>query len=665
MADEFKPEELKQYLSGPSVAQSWDRVGSALAADDQSAIDSSLVEARLHELFQLSAPPRNRAALEQRVGEVSNAVNKQLRHARLGSNAEAVRTGLSKLNGAGATNAPEMTSVWQRYFSTLNKHEAETVERVTKQVFAAVGAVGAVESHDLTRRLNGLGLSGPGQQQVADALVKQGVRVVQAPPADVMAKIDGAPARSIMALIRPRAWADDETLTYSAFDAQPKGQKPLGVQDLEDAVSFFDSRNQQANKDAAIKLRSLYSTDEQLRDGVLAHHLAKVNEARLASFPEPVVDQFVHNGLDPDEGKRLLGQGAGSTATAQATKPVPEKPKKNDSEELAFKQVESLMDRLKLFEADQRLSRIRGWEHTESQLGQRVVQELGRRKAAVDQALTDGYAALNAGDVPAALSYLEFAEQRATDVPRIAELRTTLDTVSKDEQVVDRELQRLGLIHTPPGVDPTQTSKLAPTKFYFYVFGPTMLVDFLASARVGLDFYGFGGFITYVLLVSLTLGVFTLFAKRGVRHGKKGNVVAALIAALFLMGLMGWFTLAAFIFYAATFSKRTKSKEASFNEAQYESFHKSAKEHFGEVGLGDNPGGIVRYQGGGVGTRILPSVGERTVSINPPLKLMNQVDITPEPGDLLMFDRHLDLRSMIRHDAVPPQLGAAPRKELN
>lgn len=660
MAGTFDPNGLKKYLSNSSVAQKWNKVVAAVAQDDEAAVDSALVDAGIHELFQFDTVPAGREVLQQRFDELRNATTKQLRHARLGSNAEAVRAGLEKLAAAGTNINPTMSSVWQRYFHRLTAHEAEKIERVTSQVLASAGPVGAVEAQDLTRRLDGMQLSESGKQSVIAALQDKDVRVVEAPAPDVMAKIEHATAKNIVALVRPRPWLDNEDLGYSAFKAQPEGQAPVKRVELEDAISFYDSRNQQANKDAAIKLLSLCDTDAQLHDVILAYHLHKVNQARLTSFPEPVVDQFVLNGLDKEEGDKLLGSG-GSTVAAR----VDEEAERRASahlglEEQAFGEVERMMKRRELYGAFDRMQSIDGWQNPVSDLGKKVAPEMKKRLAELDTVLGKGFEAVNNWDLPTAERELEKATNLSYDAPQLQDLQQKMVQLVHNPQYIDRELSRVGL--DPEGERADDSNGVNSPPFWSYVLkimGPTAIVDyFILSPYMDLAY-----FLGQYAVVILRMAVLYWSARAGLKRGKKWPlVVVAIVVFIALFGAE--FPLSGIA--AAVYAFRINSFQGRRNpasNAERKSFIFRARDYFANQGLTPQSGLIVRYIGGSRGQILLPPTPDSAFTINGKVEFAGDTR-TPKPGDLYLFDGGGNIQAIAKSVGGEKSLLAAKPKEL-
>lgn len=672
MADTFDPNGLKKYLSNSSVAQKWNKVVAAVAQDDEAAVDSALVDAGIHELFQFDTVPSGREVLQQRFDELRNATTKQLRHARLGSNAEAVRAGLEKLAAAGTNINPTMSSVWQRYFHRLTAHEAEKIERVSSQVIASAGAVGAVEAQDLTRRLDGMQLSESGKQSVIAALQDKDVRVVEAPAPDVMAKIEHATAKNIVALVRPRPWLNNEDLEYSAFKAQPEGQAPVKRVELEDAISFYDSRNQQANKDAAIKLLSLCDTDAQLHDVILAYHLRKVNQARLTSFPEPVVDQFVLNGLDKEEGHKLLGSG-GSTAAPR----VDEEAERRASahlglEEKAFGEVERMMERRELYGAFDRMHSIDGWQNPVSDLGKKVLPEMRNRLFQLNTAVDKGLAAVNNWDLPTAERELENATNLSYDAPQLQDLQQKMVQLVHNPQYIDRELSRVGL--DPEGERADDSNGVNSPPFWSYVLkimGPTTVVDYLRSSTRD---KGFGDFIDTYLVILIGMGLLYWVARVGLKRGKKWPLVVAAIVVLIALffPLSGiaiapfdsafWFSGIAAAVYAFRINSFQGRRNPASN-AERKSFIFRARDYFANQGLTPQSGLIVRYIGDGRGQIMLPPTPNSDFTINGKVEFAGDTR-TPKPGDLYLFDGGGNVQAIAKSVGGENSLLAAKPKEL-
>lgn len=703
MAGTFDPNGLKKYLSNSSVAQKWNKVVAAVAQDDEAAVDSALVDAGIHELFQFDTVPSGREVLQQRFDELRNATTKQLRHARLGSNAEAVRAGLEKLAAAGTNINPTMSSVWQRYFHRLTAHEAEKIERVTSQVLASASPVGAVEAQDLYRRLDGMQLSESGKQSVIAALQDKDVRVVEAPAPDVMAKIEHATAKNIVALVRPRPWLDNEDLGYSAFKAQPEGQAPVKRAELEDAISFYDSRNQQANKDAAIKLLSLCDTDAQLHDVILAYHLHKVNQARLTSFPEPVMDQFVLNGLDKEEGHKLLGSG-GSTAAPR----VDEEAERRASahlglEEQAFGEVERMMERRELYGAFDRMQSINGWQNPVSDLGKKVLPEMRNRLFQLNTAVDKGLAAVNNWDLPTAERELENATNLSYDAPQLQDLQQKMVQLLHNPQYIDRELSRVGL--DPEGERADDSNGVNSPPFWSYVLkimGPTAAVDYLMSSTSD---KGFGNFITTYLGMLIAMGLLYWVARAGLKRGTKWPLVVAAIVVLIALFCSSFrfsgiastlfdfefplsgiasalfdfvfrlfdsvFRLFDFTFWlsgiaAAVYAfriNRFQGRRNPASNAERKSFIFRARDHFANQGLTPQSGLIVRYIGDGRGQIMLPPTPNSDFTINGKVEFAGDTR-TPKPGDLYLFDGGGNIQAIAKSVGGENSLLTTKPKEL-
>lgn len=661
MAGTFDPNGLKKYLSSSSVAHKWSKVIAAVAQNDEAAVDSALVDAGIHELFQFDTVPSGREVLQQRFDELRNATTKQLRHARLGSNAEAVRAGLEKLATADTNINPTMSSVWQRYFHRLTAHEAEKIERVTSQVLASAGPVGAVEAQDLYRRLDGMQLSESGKQSVIATLRDNDVRVVEAPAPDVMAKIEHATAKNIVALVRPRPWLDNEDLGYSAFKAQPEGQAPVKRAELEDAISFYDSRNQQANKDAAIKLLSLCDTDAQLHDVILAYHLHKVNQARLTSFPEPVVDQFVLNGLDKEEGQKLLGSG-GSTAAPR----VDEEAERRASahlglEEQAFGEVERMMKQRELYGAFDRMQSIDGWDNPVSDLGKKVLPEMRNRLFKLNNVLDEGLAAVNNWDLPAAERALENATKLSYDAPQLQDLQQQMGQLVHNPQYIERELSRVGL--DPEGEQADNSNGVNSPPFWSYVLkimGPVAVVDYLLSDIL---LKGFDDFLSRFFTILLYMGLLYWVARIGLKRGTKWPlVVAAIVVVLGIGGVEMIISAIAAAVYAFRINSFQGRRNPAKN-AERRSFIYRARDHFANQGLTPQSGLIVRYIGAGHGQILLPPTPNSAFTINGKVEFAGDTR-TPKPGDLYLFDGGGNIQAIAKSVGGEKSLLTVKPKEL-
>lgn len=331
----FNPTELNKYLSEKKHSGLWHRISRATGAE----LESLLLEAELHRLMQHINAPASGEEAGARCKEVGNAVAKQAT-GRFAGTANAVRVGLDHLSRQPQRHNPAALALWSWYFPVLN-------ERSQQQVTDAVGAMlthyearGVADLEDLSRRLGNRGLDQPAQDEVLAQVLAYGLRVVRPLTSDVISRIDHSTAPNIVALLRPTTWAADPGLTYSAYDAAPTGQRPVMKQDVEEAISYFDTRRQQLNKDAVNKIGSACPTDQALQDAVLAYHLAKVLDAAQHGVPAETVKEFRDGGLIAEDARRLLGQ----SSTAAPDEPVAPNAADIVEEESDYRRVEELLD---------------------------------------------------------------------------------------------------------------------------------------------------------------------------------------------------------------------------------------------------------------------------------------------------------------------------------
>lgn len=323
----FDQSRIASYASRPDIARTWDAIQRAQGGE----LERLLVEAHLDDLLQITAMPANSGEAGERVREVTNVLAKR----RNRQSFDAIRAGLERLDREAMQLNPSNLSFWGWYLPLQAEQAKQRNAGIVEAIVAHAGARGAITDAELRKRLTRYRLSDAELDQVANELAGSGIRVVGEVRSDVTRLIDAATAPNLVALLQPKAWQDGAE--YSAYDAAITGRTPVTLADAERAIAFYDSRNDQRNKDAVVKVAAAAQSDQELRDLVLAYHLERMTSEE--HIPAEVARGFVNAGLDPAEATKLQGGGTGSSVQASAG-PVAG----SDREHKIYQEIESLLE---------------------------------------------------------------------------------------------------------------------------------------------------------------------------------------------------------------------------------------------------------------------------------------------------------------------------------
>lgn len=423
----FNPTELNKYLSEKNHNSLWDRISRTTGAE----LDTLLLDAELHRLMQYRDVPAAGQEAAARCQEVRNAVAKQST-GRFAGTANTVRVGLDHLNGQPPRHNPASLALWEWYFPSLTQRSEQQVNDAVSAMLTHYEARGVADLEDLSRRLGNRGLDPAAQEEVLGKVLAYGLRVVRPLDRDVISRLDGSTAPNIVALLRPATWAADSELSYSAYDAAPTGQAPVGKQDVEEAVSYFDTHRQQEDKNAVNKLGSVCATDQELQDAVLAYHLAKVLDAAQHGVPAETVMEFRNRGLIEVDARRLLGQNNATGSGEPTTRPTAD-PAEEKSD---YGMLEKLLDQWKTRAAreyHQALESAHGKPVTG--YGRDIALRVNRQNTEADNHLYSAQQAFAAGDLPLAQAEIRVAAGLCLDDDTINELHRDVDNLLYQQRV--------------------------------------------------------------------------------------------------------------------------------------------------------------------------------------------------------------------------------------
>lgn len=407
----FDQSRIASYASRPDIARTWDAIQRAQGGE----LERLLIDAHLHDLLQITAMPANSGEASGRVREVTNVLAKRRNRQPF----DAIRAGLERLDREAMQLNPSNLSFWGWYLPLQAEQAKQRNAGIVEAIVAHAGARGAITGAELRKRLTRYRLSDAELDQVARELAGSGIRVVGEVRSDVTRLIDAATAPNLVALLQPKAWQDGAE--YSAYDAAITGRAPVTLADAERAIAFYDSRNDQRNKDAVVKVAAAAQSDQQLRDLVLAYHLERMTSEE--HIPAEVARGFVNAGLDPNEATKLQGGGSGSSVQASAG-PVAG----SDREHKIYQEIAVLLQKGQLRAAQVEHDRVvaaagqpRGDYAKDVAL--LLLQETGR----FEELLAQARGHLQEDDLSTAQLYLHEAEIIGADRPELRSLRETVE----------------------------------------------------------------------------------------------------------------------------------------------------------------------------------------------------------------------------------------------
>lgn len=343
----FDPSGLSAYLNRPDLIGIWDSI--ARASSDE--LEPLLLQARIDELLQVTILPSSPQDAETRMREVSNVIAKRRNRQPFDS----IRAGLERLGREEMRFNPSTLSFWGWYLPMLSHESKERAKGVLDSIVSYVSVRAAISEEELHQRLSRFDLSQAAVDAIADELRAKGIRVLSPIRADVARLVDAATAPNIVALLQPEAWAKAQDPKYSAYSASIAGRnQPVRLADAEHAITFYDARNDQRNKDAVVKLASYATTDEELRDLVLSHHLEKITSD--TALPTEVAKGFTDGGLVPEEADLLQKIVPGGSTVQPGGARVDAEV--DEREQRFYKEIEALLKQRKLRAAQAEHNRV-------------------------------------------------------------------------------------------------------------------------------------------------------------------------------------------------------------------------------------------------------------------------------------------------------------------
>lgn len=613
MSGDFVSRDVNRYLSEGSLIAAWVRIEQAFVAEDEEELRSRLLDARIHELFQFDGVPASGEESAERLRQVRNAVNKQATSSNRAQIADAVRKGIGQLSEAELRWNPGALSMWAWYFPALVDRRTEKINAAVEQIIRQYGPIGAADERDLVQRLSSSGLDEGGRQEALARISVDVVRIVPTLSDSLLKRIEAIDTANILELIRPQSWQHTPDLRYSAFDARPEHEDPVTVDELAEAISFFDSRRRQSNKDALLGLSEYCASDQELQDAVLSYHLVKVHEARQSGFPKDVVDDFQHRGLFEEEAARLLGQ---STTTGVSPEydlsplslPLPEFhiPVSNedggldDEFDISFEGIQELLEQGKLEAAENALVRIPNSELHSTVEGDRTLTMISERREKMQTFLNEGKVKLAHQEFSQAIVAWRRAEEVANDVPEVVDFGSELHQIVTQRSVINSALGQAKLVKSPtvPGVDLEKKTN-SPTGFFFKYIGPASLIDHLL-------FRGVDHYLVAVILLSIGVGILSALSAGRVRSGKKWpTVIGGIVVGMTLFINSYWFTLITVLIFLARYRKMYLSVRIK----AWNGFIEKSENLFLANGLLAGVAGIYRYRSMGKGEQIFPTAG--------------------------------------------------------
>lgn len=407
----FDQSRIASYASRPDIARTWDGIQRVQGGE----LERLLIDAHLHDLLQITAMPANSAEVGERVREVANVLAKRRNRQPF----DAIRAGLERLDRETMQFNPSNLSFWGWYLPLQAEQAKQRNAGIVDAIVAHAGARGAITDAELRKRLTRYRLSDAELDQVAHELAGSGIRVVGEVRSDVTRLIDAATAPNLVALLQPKAWQDGAE--YSAYDAAITGRAPVTLADAERAIAFYDSRNDQRNKDAVVKVAAAAQSDQQLRDLVLAYHLERMTSEE--HIPAEVARVFVNAGLNPAEATKLQGGGSGSSVQASGGAVAG-----SEREHKIYQEIAVLLQKGQLRAAEAEHDRVvaaagqpRGDYAKDVAL--LLLEETGR----LDDILADASKHLEQKNFTAAQASLHEAERIAVDTREVTKLRKRLE----------------------------------------------------------------------------------------------------------------------------------------------------------------------------------------------------------------------------------------------
>ena len=415
----FDQSRTASYASRPDIARTWDAIQRAQGSE----LERLLIDAHLHDLLQITAMPANSAEVGERVREVANVLAKRRNRQPF----DAIRAGLERLDREAMQLNPSNLSFWGWYLPLQAEQAKQRNAGIVDAIVAHAGARGAITDAELRKRLTRYRLTDAELAQVVRELAGSGIRVVREVRSDVTRLIDAATAPNLVALLQPKTWQDGAE--YSAYDAAITGRAPVTLADAEQAIAFYDSRNDQRNKDAVVKVAAAAQSDQQLRDLVLAYHLERMTSEE--HIPAEVARGFVNAGLDPNEATKLQGGGGGSSVQASGGAAAG-----SDREHKIYQEIAVLLQKGQLRAAQVEHDRVvaaagqpRGDYAKDVAL--LLLEEAGR----FEDIVADANKHLEQKNYPAAQASLHEAERIAVDTREVTKLRKRLEDAQHNESI--------------------------------------------------------------------------------------------------------------------------------------------------------------------------------------------------------------------------------------
>lgn len=415
----FDQSRIANYASRPDIARTWDAIQRAQGGE----LERLLIDAHLHDLLQITAMPSNSGEAGGRVREVMNVLAKRRNRQPF----DAIRAGLEHLDRETMQLNPSNLSFWGWYLPLQAEQAKQRNAGIVEAIVAHAGARGAITDAELRKRLTRYRLNDAELDQVTNELAGSGIRVVGEVRSDVTRLIDAATAPNLVALLQPKAWHDGAE--YSAYDAAITGRAPVTLADAERAIAFYDSRNDQRNKDAVVKVAAAAQSDQQLRDLVLAYHLERMTSEE--HIPAEVARGFVNAGLSPAEATKLQGGGSGSSVQASGGAVAG-----SDREHKIYQEIAVLLQKGQLRAAQVEHDRVvaaagqpRGDYAKDVAL--LLLEESGR----LDDILADANKHLEQKNFTAAQANLHEAERIAVDTREVTKLRKRLEDAQHNASI--------------------------------------------------------------------------------------------------------------------------------------------------------------------------------------------------------------------------------------
>lgn len=414
----FDQSRIASYASRPDIARTWDAIQRVQGGE----LERLLIDAHLHDLLQITAMPANSAEVGERVREVANVLAKRRNRQPF----DAIRAGLERLDGEAMQLNPSNLSFWGWYLPLQAEQAKQRNAGIVDAIVAHAGARGAITDAELRKRLTRYRLTDAELDQVAQELAGSGIRVVGEVRSDVTRLIDTATAPNLIALLQPKAWQDGAE--YSAYDAAITGRVPVTLADAEQAIAFYDSRNDQRNKDAVVKVAAAAQSDQELRDLVLAYHLERMTSEE--HIPAEVARGFVNAGLSPAEATKLQGGGGGSSVPVSGGAAAG-----SEREHKVYQEIAVLLQKGQLRAAQTEHDRVvAAAGQPRGDYAKDVALLLLQEAERFEELLAQARAHLQRNDLSTAQLHLHEAEIIGADRP---ELRSLRETVERGLRVVE------------------------------------------------------------------------------------------------------------------------------------------------------------------------------------------------------------------------------------